>query len=82
MSMATVGGGAAPPGELGNHSHREGAMPPPRPQMSQPHTFIFIFYSADEGSIEDAKRADEFTLQVLRDMQALARLYSLNLANN
>ena len=42
MSMATAGGGA-PPGELGNHSHREGAMPPPRPQMSQPQTFIFIF---------------------------------------
>jgi len=38
-----LGGGGAPPGELGNHSHREGAMPPSRPQMSQPQTFIFIF---------------------------------------
>jgi len=37
------GGGGAPPGGLGNHSHREGAMPPSRPQMSQPQTFIFIF---------------------------------------
>ena len=30
-TMATVGGGGAPPGELGNHSHREGAVPPSRP---------------------------------------------------
>jgi hypothetical protein len=46
--------------------------------MSQPETFS----SADEKSIKDAKRADEFTLQVLRDMQAFAQLYSSNLANN
>ena len=29
-TMATVGGGGAPPGELGNHSHREGGCAHPR----------------------------------------------------